>query len=296
MADKKTISSNIHDTALIFEGGGMRACFTAGFVTMLLEQGIYFNYAAGISAGASHVVNYLSRDLTRARRSFTDIVLEQSFGDVASWIKGDGYFNAEYIYSKSTREDGSLPFDFETFIENDADCVIGAFLRHEGKMVYWHKHDYKTIEDLILRVRASSSVPYLMPETKIDEEIYVDGGLGSGIPLDIAMEDGYERFVVVLTRERGFRLEPFPQNRLVNLMLDRHQVEKEALLSRHVGYNATLDKIEQLERDGRAFVFYPEDLDLTMIDRDREKLLSQYVKGHEQATQGLPRLREFLGR
>ena len=289
------LKSNVFDTALIFEGGGMRACYTAGFVSMLLEHGIYFNYIAGVSAGASHAVNYLSRDYVRARRSFTDIVQDPSFGDLSSWIKGDGFFNADYIYSKSPREDGTLPFDFDAFSKNEAECVVGAFLRYEGDMVYWHKNDMSTMEDLSIRVRASSSVPYLMPETEIDGKIYVDGGLGVGIPLGIAMEDGYDRFVIVLTRERGFRLDPIPQIRLMNRVLDRHPAEREALMTRHLRYNQLLDTVEQLEGEGRAYVFYPQHIDLSMIDRDREKLLSQYLAGHEQATRELPRLRAFLG-
>ncbi|NLB27617.1 MAG: patatin family protein [Clostridiaceae bacterium] len=289
------LKSNVFDTALIFEGGGMRACYTAGFASMLLEHDIYFNYVAGISAGASHAVNYLSRDYVRARRSFTDIVQDPSFGDLSSWIKGDGFFNADYIYSKSPREDGTLPFDFDAFSRNEAECVVGAFLRYQGHMVYWHKNDMSTMEDLSIRVRASSSVPYLMPETEIDGKIYVDGGLGVGIPLGIAMEDGYDRFVIVLTRERGFRLDPNPQIRLMNRVLDRHPAEREALMTRHLRYNQLLDTVEQLEGEGRAYVFYPQHIDLSMIDRDREKLLSQYLAGHEQATRELPRLRAFLG-
>ncbi len=294
MVSKDPIRSNVYDTALIFEGGGMRACYTAGFVTLLLEQGIHFNYVAGISAGSTHAVNYLSRDLVRARRSFTDLVLDPSFGDMTSWLKGDGYFNSDYIYSKMPREDGLLPFDFETFKRNEAECVIGSFLRYENKMVYWHKRDYQTLDDLIVRVRASSTVPYLMPETEIGGRIYVDGGLDTAIPLDIALEDGYERFVFVLTRERDFRLDPLPRNRLVNRVLDRHPIEKEALLNRHIRYNAVRDRIRRLEEEGRAYVFYPEGLDLSMLERDRERLLSQYLAGHEQAVADLGRLRRFL--
>ncbi|MDD3931624.1 MAG: patatin-like phospholipase family protein, partial [Eubacteriales bacterium] len=54
------LTNNIHDVALIFEGGGMRASYTAGIVKTLLENELYFDYVAGISAGASHCVNYLS--------------------------------------------------------------------------------------------------------------------------------------------------------------------------------------------------------------------------------------------
>jgi len=91
MGKNQPLVSNIHDTALIFEGGGMRASYTSGFVAMLLEQKIYFDYVAGISAGSSLTVNYLSRDIKRTKRSFTEFVSDPSFGDLKSWLKGEGF-------------------------------------------------------------------------------------------------------------------------------------------------------------------------------------------------------------
>ena len=58
--NNQLMQNNIFDTALIFEGGGMRASYTAGVVNTLLENELYFDSVAGISAGASHSVNYLS--------------------------------------------------------------------------------------------------------------------------------------------------------------------------------------------------------------------------------------------
>ncbi len=57
------IINTIKDTALILEGGGMRASYTAGFLTNLLENEIYIDYVAGISAGSSHTVNYSVRQI-----------------------------------------------------------------------------------------------------------------------------------------------------------------------------------------------------------------------------------------
>ena len=48
-----TLSSNVHDTALIFEGGGMRVSYTAAVVVALLDAGVHFDWVAGISAGSS---------------------------------------------------------------------------------------------------------------------------------------------------------------------------------------------------------------------------------------------------
>ena len=35
-----TITNNVHNCALVFEGGGYRGAYTGGMVNLLLEQGI----------------------------------------------------------------------------------------------------------------------------------------------------------------------------------------------------------------------------------------------------------------
>lgn len=289
------IRTKIDDVALIFEGGGMRASYTAGFVAMLLEQRVDFMYVAGISAGSSHAVNYLSRDLPRSRQSYTDLPANPAFGDLGTWIRGEGFFNSDFIYDESSQADGQLPFDYRAFVDNEADCVIAAFKESDGSLIHWHKKDYKVPQDLILSVRASSSVPFMMPETVIDGEVYWDGGLGTPMPLDEAKRDGYEKFVFVLTRERGYRMpEPSPLW-ITHRILDRHPIIKDALLTRHLRYNAQRDEIERLEVSGHAYVFYPDRLDLTMVDRNPDKLLRQFALGHEQSYRELPQLAAFLG-
>lgn len=85
------LKSNIFDTALIFEGGGMRASFTSGIVNTLLENELYFNYIAGISAGSSCTLNYLSRDKKRTKASFVDFVKDPEFGGWRTFLRGKGF-------------------------------------------------------------------------------------------------------------------------------------------------------------------------------------------------------------
>ena len=49
---------NARDTALIFEGGGMRNSYTAACVKTLIANGVEFGWVGGVSAGASHTVNF----------------------------------------------------------------------------------------------------------------------------------------------------------------------------------------------------------------------------------------------
>ncbi|MGM0651934.1 MAG: patatin-like phospholipase family protein [Bacillota bacterium] len=180
------MENNITDTALIFEGGGMRVSYTSGFLNAMLENKLYFDYVAGISAGASNTVNYLSRDPERARKSFVDLVLEPEFGGWISFLKGEGYFRAHYIYEETHYPNAALPLDFETFMANPARLRIGAFEIDSGKMRYFTKDDINTVHDLVKVVRSSSTLPFFMLPTQFQGKTYLDGGLHSGIALDIA--------------------------------------------------------------------------------------------------------------
>ena len=85
--DHNKLNVNINDVALIFEGGGMRASYTAGAVVTLLENNLNFGDIYGISAGSSHTVNYVSRDAVRAKMSFVDLVDDPEFGGLKTFVQ-----------------------------------------------------------------------------------------------------------------------------------------------------------------------------------------------------------------
>ena len=73
-----------------------------------------------------------------------------------------------------------------------------------------------------------------------------------------AMDDGLRRFFVVCTRPRGFRRRGRP-NRLYDAFFWRRPRMRAALDTWSRRYNAELDRLERLEAEGRAYVFYAED-------------------------------------
>lgn len=291
---KMSIQNNIRETALIFEGGGMRASYTAGFLNNLLENELYFDYVAGISAGSSHSVNYLSRDTQRAKRSFVDLVLDPQFGGWHSFVRGEGFFRAKYIYEETPYQEAALPFDMKTFLENPARLRIGAFDRDSGEMRYFSKHDIKSIPDLAKIVRSSSSMPVFMPPTYYDHCYYVDGGLGGGIPLDIAKTDGMKKFFVILTRPKGYRKTPVKYQGAIKSIYRKYPLVAQAMLNRHRSYNRTLDELEALEKEGKAFLVYPETMPVSNREVSYSKLAESYRLGYEQGKRDLPAWKEFL--
>ncbi len=289
------LESNIKDTALIFEGGGMRASYTAGILNTLLESGIYFDYVAGISAGASNSINYLTRDPERAKKSFVDIVLEPEFGGWLSFFKGEGYFCARYIYEETHYPDAALPLDFETFMANPASLRIGAFEVDSGNMRYFTRDDINSVQDLARIVRCSSTLPFFMPPTTFQQKVYLDGGLGGGLALDIARRDGFKKFFAVLTRPRGFRKEPLKVPQLIKFYFRKTPHVAEALLNSYKKYNQALEELEQLESEGKAFLVCPDVMPVTSMETSFVKLEESYRMGYRQAQRDLPRWQEFLG-
>lgn len=289
------LANNIKDTALIFEGGGMRASYTAGFVNNMLEDGIYFDYTAGISAGASNTVNYLTRDPGRAKKSFVDIVREPEFGGWRSFFKGEGYFRAHFIYEETPLPGGVLPLDFETFKANPAKVRIGAFEMDSGRMRYFTKADIHSLQDLAKVVRCSSTLPFFMVPTTFRQKTYLDGGLDGGIALDIAKKDGYNKFFVVLTRPKGFRKQPLKVPGLVKIYFREYPHVVDAILNSYLKYNQALDELEQFAEEGKAFLVYPETMPVTSMETDYARLEESYRLGYRQGKRDLLRWREFLG-
>lgn len=291
------LSSNVTDTALLFEGGGMRASYTSGVVVALLEAGIHLDWVGGISAGSSNTCNYLSRDADRARRSFTDFAADPHFGDVRTFVRGEGLFNARYIYQEAGLPGQALAFDWETFGASTAQLSIGALNAQTGEQVTWGREDMADIHDLMIRVQASSTMPVLMPPVTIDGEVYVDGALGpaGGIPLDAARAAGYDKFLAVLTRERSYTKGRQGNEWFFRRHFKQYPAVVDGLMARPERYNATREELFELERAGSAYLFVPEQMPVSNGERNVGKLAASHAAGLAQARRELPAIRDFLG-
>lgn len=291
------LESNVFDCALVFEGGGYRASYTCAFANVLLEQGIYFDYVCGLSAGASNSVNYLSRDRWRTRESFMAEGPTKGLVGIRSLLRGHTYFDADALYEGVVR-DGTLRFDWDTFAANPARLRIQAFERDTGRTVRFGRDDMTDPMRMIDLVRASSTLPGMMRPLEIDGRVLLDGGLGegAGIPVCMAEEDGFQKIVFVATRPRGYRkTEPGTRERRVYSRLAKdHPYLRNALLTRWERYNAAAEHVEELEREGRALVIYPDEMPVANSTVNPRRLAAAYEAGHAQYLREMPRVREYV--
>ncbi len=282
--------------AMICEGGGMRNSYTAPVIDQLIAHHVTFGWVGGISAGASHIVNFLSHDRTRARESFVEFGANPKAGGLNTVLRGKGYFDAEYIYQEASAPDAEFPLDYQAFVDNPTPFRIGTVRADTGETRYFGPDDLDSLDELLLAVRASSTVPGFMVMPHIDGAPYVDGALGTsgGVPVDAAEADGFSRFLIIRTRPRGFRRQPPSSPQVLRQFFHNYPEVAELLNTRHERYNQMADYIEELEQQGKAYVFYPDEMPVTNYERSLSKLKGSYYDGLSQIYRDWDSVVDFL--
>ena len=290
------MQSNVFKTALLFEGGSMRAAYTCAVVAYFLEKGLYFDNVYGVSAGSSNACNYVSRDSDRAICSFTSFIQHPRMGDWKTLLAHKGYFNAQFIYQEAGRPDGDLPFDIATFNANPARCTVVSFERDTGRDLFFRKEDLSDVDDLMLRVRASSTLPFFMPPPQVNGMYCYDGGFadGGGLPIHQIRRDGFDKLVVIRTRKRGYRKSD--NGGWANVALWRRPALRDAVITRPRRYNAACAELEAMEAAGDAYVFYSEDITLSGTERGYDALCRNFAAGYRQIERDFPKIEDFLAR
>lgn len=293
------LTNNVLDCALVFEGGGYRAGYTAAMANVLLQNGIYFDFVCGVSAGSSNTVDYVSRDQERTKKAFLTGEHTKGVVGLGSLAHGNGYFNADALYEGAVQT-GALPFDWETFSANPAKVCIQAFDRDTGQTVRFCREDLTDVVRLMDVVRASSTLPGAMKPRPVDGRVLYDGGLGKGAGIGVCMAEdaGYEKFVFLATRPRGYRKERPSAGEAAmfkQLAADLdHPYLRNALLTRWERYNAELDRVEALAAEGRGLIIYPDEMPVSSSTVSPSKLRASYEAGRKQAIRDLPLIREFV--
>src|SRR5699024_10295742 len=81
---------------------------------------------------------------------------------------------------------------------------------------------------------------------------------------------------------------------LVRLFNRKYPAVAEAALTRHERYNAVREQMTELERQGKAMIFYPENMMVASTERKVRALRRNYALGMQQTMRELPRWLDFL--
>ena len=281
----------ITDAALVLQGGGTRGAFVSGALDVLMENGIYFGYVIGTSAGALNMVNYVSKDIGRSRIILTQTMHDPKFVSVRNWLHGRGMFNFPYLFHTVPKT--SVPFNAKAFNESPIRALAATACLETGKPEYFEKGKTK---DFYKAVAASSSLPLIAKPVRIDEKHYLDGGIGAAIPFRKPLEDGFKKIVLIETRQPGFRKSKKTSHKLLSRILYRKYPNfVKAYKTRHDDYNADMEELDRIHEEGKVFRIRPKDApNVKMVEKDQDKLEELYQKGREAMTENLAAMLAYL--
>ena len=271
-----TIGDN---TALILEGGGLRGVFTCGVLDCFMDKGIRFPFTVGVSAGACNGLSYMSGQRGRAKSSNIDLMDKHHYVGFKYLLTQGCIMDYKLLFEDFPEK--IIPYDYEAYFANTDRFVMVTTNCLTGKAEYFEeKTDSKRVMDI---VRASSSLPYVTKITYVDGVPMLDGGIADPIPVEYAQSQGYERMVVVLTRNKGYRKNE-KQLPVPKFIYRKYPELRKTLSSRNAEYNRTMEMIERLEDEGRMTVIRPvHPIEVDRMEKDTEKLRALYQEGYELA-------------
>lgn len=282
--------------SLIVEGGGMRGLYAAGVMDCFIRENLYWNNIYGVSAGACHALSYVSKQFDRSRRVTVDYVRNKKYSGLYCLLRYGTYFGYKYIFHEIPEKEA---VDWDTFFKNqneDRKFFITVTNAQTGKPAYINP---KTKEDVLWWLQASSSLPIIGKPVSIDGELWFDGGISDSIPILQAQKDGHTKHIIILTQPQGYQKKPVSSQTetMLKFMYKKYPALIKTNLERWQKYNQTLQHIEELEKQQKAFVFKPsQEVVVDRLSKDKVAIQKLYEAGYQDACNKLQDLLNFTNK
>ena len=278
--------------ALVLEGGALRGMYTSGVLDTFLKNNMEFECVAGVSAGALNAMSYISKQPGRSAKINLEYCDDPRYIGRKAFIKNKGIIGYDYLFGDIS--ENKVPFDYKSFENTNQRFIIVTTNCEKAETEYLEKSN---CNDLFKAAQASSSMPLASAMVEVNNNHYLDGAVTTSIPVKWALEQGYEKVVVVLTRDKAYR-KPMLSNKMKKLYkLAYHKYPKliEKLNTMPERYNKLQEELIDLEKEGKIFIIRPEkEVTVSRLEKDKRKLENLYKEGIAEAEKNLDALKEYL--
>ncbi len=276
-------------TAFVLEGGAMRGLYSAGVLDFFMQNGISTDAIYGVSAGALFGINFKSKQIGRAIRYNIKYAHEKNYMGLYSLITTGNIMNKEFCFNKLVNELDK--FDFETFNSSPIDFFAVVTNLETGKAEYIKITEAK---EGLEALRASGSMPFVSKNVVINGQNYLDGAISDPIPLKKALDDGYKKIIVILTRPENYR--KHNERMPYNLVYRKYPNFVKTAVAQFENYNKTLDLIKEYEKEGRIIVLRPsKDLKIARVEKNIKKLAAIHQLGIKDCISNMDKIKSYLG-
>lgn len=263
-------------TALVLEGGGMRGAYTAGCLAWLLDEGIGFDYAYGISTGAVYLGAYLMHSKKLLYDCATDYIADEKLIGKEAIKREHTYVGYNYLFDELLPQAG---YDLKRLAAERCQGKIGLYDLALGKAVY---RSFRELDPDLQLLKASSTLPIIGHAVKYAGHLYLDAGISEMIPIRQAEEDGNTKHLVITTKPQSFVRKP--SNKfivgLMALVYAHYPSVHRDYAIRHLHYNEQVARVKSLAQEGKAVHIFPsESAEVNRFAGDKAELRKLYALG-----------------
>lgn len=285
MASDKTVKG-----CLVLEGGAFRGVYTSAVLDQMMLQDINLECVIGVSAGALNGINYVAGNIGRSGRINLVFRHDQRYIGPRALVKGHSVLNLNFLLEEAEEME---PLNMDRLMSGKQRFLAVATNCNTGTAEYF---ELGKCGDIFQAVKASASMPLIAPMVEVDGIPCLDGGCVIKTPYQWALDQGFEKVVVVRTRPRDFRKVPSrEEEKLASIAYRHHKELARAVATADDNYNRECDMLDLLEREGRVFVIAPsEKVEIGRVEKDMEKLGHLYELGVKDASDRMEALKKYL--
>lgn len=278
---------------ILLEGGAMRSIFTAGILDYYLDKKIDIPNVLAISAGAYAGMNYVSGQRGRVLESVVEPLRTEKLLGASVFFKTGEFFNMDLLFNRIPKID--CPFDFEAFKNSGKRFITSTIDCNTGESVYYDK--FESLDEFLAIVRVGNSLPLLSKVGFLNGVPMMDGGMADAIPIGKALEEGWDKIIVIVTRDINYRKSArgdIYNSKFVKVLYHKYKGLLKAIDIRPGKYNESVDMVNRLAEEGRVFLYRPEGITLTNEEKNPDVLNEYYKIGYDYAASRYDELMEFL--
>ncbi|MCW8345785.1 patatin family protein [Vibrio sp. ZSDZ65] len=264
----------MNNSALIVEGGAMRGVFASGVLdTFMNHDFMPYDFAIGVSAGASNLVGYLSNSPQRSFEVITKMATNKRFFNPARFAKGGDLVDVKWLWDESNQR---YPLNCEALFSSIP--MFAAVTNIDSGLADYYRVEAHSLSNII---EATTALPiaYRRPPC-FSGGCYTDGGVADSIPVREAYRRGARDITVILSHPLSYEMKASRSAWLVQALLAKYPSIAQAMKVRAENYNQSLEFIRHPPKDATIRVITPpEDFAVKRLTMNQKTLHQGYKMG-----------------
>ncbi len=283
----------IENVALVLEGGGFRGCYTAGAMKWLHDNGILFKYSVSISATAVHSFFYLTGRIDEMHEMTVKSVTDPKMIGLSAILTEGNICAFEYMKQRYVLP----PYRdaLKDLLNSDIDYEMGVYNMTAQRLEYKNKYDLDPEANLL---KASCTLPISGKMTDVNGAKYLDGGIDTMVSVKRAQEKGYDKMLVIVTKDKNYVRKPngFFLTLLLRLVYHNYPDMLATLDKRTEAYYSQMDSVYELEKEGKGILIRPtRDCGVKRFSGSEAQLEEMFQLGWQDMEDRREEILSFLG-